>query len=199
MMGRLSREFFERETTEVAQDLLGRVLVRVLDGQRIAGRIVETEAYMGFDDAASHAFRGRTTRNTIMFGPVGMSYVYFTYGAHWLINVIAKAPGEEYGAAVLIRALEPLEGLELMAARRVGRAAKDWTNGPAKLTQAMGIDGTLNHIDLTAPDSAVFFEEGQPIPADQIQTGPRIGITAPEPWRTMPWRYWVAGNSYVSK
>jgi DNA-3-methyladenine glycosylase len=135
-----------------------------------------------------------------MFGPVGVSYVYFTYGMHWLLNVIAKPPGADYGAAVLLRALEPLEGLEIVAARRVGRPPREWTSGPARLTAAFGIDGSHNQSDMTAPDSPLFFEEGDPVADEAVRTGARVGIGGvPEPWRSMPWRFWLAGNPYVSR
>jgi DNA-3-methyladenine glycosylase len=132
-MSRLNKAFFERDTVEVAQDLLGRILVRTLDGKRLAGRIVETEAYSGFDDAASHAYGRMTPRSAVMFGEAGISYMYFIYGKYWMLNVIAKPRGVDYPAAILIRAVEPVEGLEIMAVRRIGRAMREWTNGPARL------------------------------------------------------------------
>lgn len=199
MSRRLDRSFFARDTVTVARDLLGRVLVHEAEGRRVAGRIVETEAYTGRDDMASHAHRGKTPRNAVMFGPVGVSYVYFIYGMYWLLNVVARPAGADYPAAVLLRALEPLEGLEWMAARRPGRPQREWTSGPGRLTVALGIDGSLNGVDMTAPDSPLFFEEGQPVPGEQVQSGARIGVNVPEPWKSKPWRFWVAGNPYVSR
>lgn len=199
-MSRLERDFFARDTVSVARDLLGRHLVRVLGGERISGRIVETEAYTGPDDQASHGRHGRTARNALMFGPVGVSYVYFTYGMHWLLNVVARPEGEDYPAAVLLRAIEPLTGLEAIATRRDGRPPHEWTSGPAKLTRALAIDGTLSGMDLTAPGGPLFFEAGEPIPGSVVQSGPRVGLgKTPEPWLSMPWRFFVADNPYVSR
>jgi DNA-3-methyladenine glycosylase len=199
-MSRLGRAFFARDTQVVARDLLGRHLVHVLDGERITGRIVETEAYTGFDDQASHGRHGETARNRPMFGQVGVSYVYFTYGMHWLLNVVARTEGAEHPAAVLLRAVEPLAGLDRIAARRDGRPPREWTNGPAKLTKAMGIDGALSGVDLTAPGSPLYFEQGQPVPDEAVQTGPRVGLgSTPEPWLSVPWRFYVADNPYVSR
>ncbi len=198
-MSRLERAFFARDTRTVARHLLGCLLVRELGGQRLVGRVVEVEAYTGWGDMASHGHRGRTPRNAVMFGEVGFSYVYFIYGKYWLLNVVAKPPGVDYPAAVLIRALEPLEGLEQMALRRAGRPQQEWTSGPGRLTLALAIDGTLNGVDMTAPDSPLYFEWGAPVPRGKIRSGPRIGVNVPEPWRSKPWRYWIEGNPYVSQ
>jgi DNA-3-methyladenine glycosylase len=200
MPNRLAYDFFARNTLTVARDLLGRLLVRELAGERLAGRIVEAEAYMGHDDAASHAHRGRTPRNAVMFGPPGITYVYFIYGAHWMLNIVAKPLDADYPAAVLIRALEPVEGLGTIARRRARRREREWASGPARLTMALAIDDALNHLDLTAPESLLYLETGRPIPDSQVQTGPRIGVAyASEPWRSMPWRFWVAGHPHVSR
>jgi len=200
MLTHLAYEFFARDALVVARDLLGRLLVRELDGVRLAGRIVEVEAYVGRDDAASHAHRGETPRNAVMFGPPGFTYVYFIYGVHWMLNIVAKPPDTDSPAAVLIRALESVEGLEMIAKRRTGRDEGEWTSGPARLTMALGIDGSLNGLDLTAPGSPLYLEAGSPIPDSQVQTGPRIGVAyASEPWRSMPWRFWEADNPHVSR
>jgi DNA-3-methyladenine glycosylase len=199
-MTRLFQSFFARDTVAVARSLLGQVLIHDSPKGRAAGRVVEAEAYTGWDDRASHGHRGRTPRNAVMFGPVGVSYVYFIYGRYWLLNIVAKPPGVEYPAAVLLRALEPLSGLELMATRRSGRPPKEWTSGPGRLTLALGIDGAHNRLDLTAPDSPLFFERGEPIRQEQIGSGPRVGLgTVPEPWKSRPWRFWIADNEYVSR
>ncbi len=198
-MSRLPHEFFARDTLAAARDLLGCLLVHEIDGQRVAGRIVEVEAYTGHDDLASHAARGKTPRNAVMFGPPGVSYIYLIYGMYRLLNVIARPDGVDYPAAILIRALEPVEGLQFMAACRTGRRRVEWTSGPGRLTMALAIDQTLNGIDLTAPGSPLFFEEGISVPGDQVQTGPRIGINVPEPWQGMPWRFWVRDNLFVSR
>lgn len=199
-MPALPPDFFAREAPEVACDLLGHRLVHESGGRRIAGRIVEAEGYTGWDDAASHASRGQTKRNAVMFGPPGHAYVYFIYGMYWLLNVAARPPGVDYGGAVLIRAIEPVEGLDLMAERRGGRPEREWTSGPARLTMALGIDGTLNGVDMTAAGSPLRIEHGEPAPEDAIACGPRIGLTTvPEPWRSKPWRFWVVGSSHVSR
>lgn len=200
-MSRLDRAFFERDTVEVTKDLLGRLLVRTIDGERVSGRIVETEAYSGFEDAASHAYGRMTPRNAVMFGEVGISYIYFIYGKYWMLNVIAKPRGVEYPAAILIRAVEPVEGLEIMAAQRSEREMREWTNGPARLVLALNIDPTLNGIDMTALDSPLHFEAGEPVPSTIIRTGARVGLgqKVPEPWKSHPWRFWVDGSPYISK
>jgi DNA-3-methyladenine glycosylase len=185
---RLSRQFFNRPTLQVAHDLLGSRLVRQQDGARLAGIITETEAYCGEEDLACHARAGRTDRTRVMYGPAGFAYIYFTYGMHWMLNFVTE--GEGVPAAVLIRAIEPAEGIELIAARRSGRPARDWTNGPAKLCQALGIDGRLNGTDLTDPEGCLFVEAGPPAPENLVETGPRVGIdSVPEPWQSVPWRF----------
>jgi len=193
-MARLDRAFFECDTVQVSRSLLGCMLVH----GPTAGRIVETEAYMGWNDEASHAFRRRTPRNAVMFGPAGVSYVYLIYGIHWLFNVVAKPRGVDYGAAVLIRALEPLAGLQYMAARRGGRPRHEWTNGPGRLTQALNLNGSHSGQDLTRPDNTLYLEQGEPVAQEQIMSGPRIGIRVGEPWQSIPWRFWIDGNRYVS-
>ncbi|NPV77878.1 MAG: DNA-3-methyladenine glycosylase [Anaerolineae bacterium] len=182
--------FYRRPALEVARALLGMRLVRELDGQRVSGRIIETEAYQGEEDLACHARAGRTARTAVMYGPPGRAYVYFTYGMHWCLNAVTGAEGEP--AAVLIRALEPLEGCDLIAARRAPQPRPLWLNGPAKICQAFGIDRRLNGADLTAPQDRLWIEADQPAPEIQIQTSPRIGIqNVPEPWRSIPWRVFL--------
>jgi DNA-3-methyladenine glycosylase len=192
-MPRLSRRFFARPTLAVARGLLGQRLVRIVAGQRLAGLITETEAYIGPDDRASHARAGRTPRAAIMFGPPGFAYVYFTYGLHWMLNVVTEAEG--FPAAVLIRALRPTEGLDAMRARRgrpPGRAPAGaaLTGGPARLAQALGVDGALNGADLCAPEAELFIERARPVPEAAVARGPRVGIArVPEPWRSRPWNF----------
>lgn len=199
-MPRLTHSFFARDTLTVARDLLGCILVRVLEGKRVAGRIVEVEAYVGEEDQACHGHRGRTPRNAVMFGPAGISYIYFIYGMYWLFNVVAKPSDlKDYPAAVLIRALEPVEGLDLMQARRIRRPQAEWTSGPGRLTMALEIDGSLNGIDLSAPGSPLFFEVGETIPDDRVLVGPRVGLKIPEPWQNKPWRFRIADSDYVSR
>jgi len=173
----------------VARDLLGKSLVRVLSGRRVSGIITETEAYDGMQDLACHARVGKTKRNAVMFGLAGHAYVYFTYGMHWCLNVVSGA--QDYPAAVLIRAIEPQEGLDIIAINRGKFARKNWTNGPAKLTQALQINQLQNGLDITRPDGNLWVESGLVLNENVVKTGPRIGIAnTPEPWRSIPWRFW---------
>jgi DNA-3-methyladenine glycosylase len=172
----------------VAQKLLGMTLVRMIAGQKISGSIIETEAYEGEEDLASHARSGRTARNGVMYGPPGRAYVYFTYGMHWCLNAVTGAEG--YPAAVLIRAITPLEGIQLIAQNRSGVAARNWTDGPAKLCRALSIDGTLNGAELCKDGSPLYIEEGEPAAQDKVIASPRVGIHyAPEPWLSKLWRF----------
>lgn len=191
--------FYAQPTLNAARQLLGARLVRILpDGTRLSGRIVETEAYAGLDDLASHGHSRRTPRNSIMYGPPGRAYIYFTYGNWWMPNVVTEPEG--FPAAVLLRAVEPLEGLDEMAARRPGRPPHEWTNGPAKLALALAIDKALNGFDLTTIENGLWIEPDQFVPDGLVRTGPRIGLgKTPEPWRSLPWRFWVGGNPFVSK
>ncbi|MGZ4115486.1 MAG: DNA-3-methyladenine glycosylase [Actinomycetota bacterium] len=190
---RLSRSFFARPSTEVAPDLLGRVLVRTLPtGARLAVRLVETEAYQE-DDAASHSFRGRTARTEVMFGPPGCLYVYFTYGMHFCMNVVTGANGE--GSAVLLRAAEPLGGLTEMRALRGVEDERALCSGPGKLCQALGVDRAENGDDLVR-GSALALHAGSPVAPDRVEVTPRIGIRhAAE----LPWRFVVRGDRFVSR
>ncbi|MCA9936067.1 MAG: DNA-3-methyladenine glycosylase [Ardenticatenaceae bacterium] len=201
---RLPQSFFARSAREVAAALLGKRLVRVINGRRLSGLIVETEAYCDTAerDLACHgdkANNGRpTSRTAVMFGPPGHAYIYFTYGIHWMFNVVTGAAGT--ANAVLIRALQPLEGIEEMVQRRNGRAHAQLTNGPAKLAQALAIDQSLNGANLCAPDGVIWVENAPDTPAAHIATGPRIGLgQTPEPWLSMPWRYWIKDNPFVSR
>ena len=180
----LPHEFYNRPTLTVARELLGARLVRVLDGIRLAGIIIETEAYVGEEDLGCHAKSGKTRRNAVMYGPSGHAYVYFTYGMHWMLNAVTEREG--FPAAVLMRAFEPVEGVEIISARRQGRD----TLGPAKLTQALGVDQALNGADLCDPVSGLWTEAGIPVDDGDVITGPRVGLyTVPEPWKSMPWRF----------
>ncbi|NOZ00152.1 MAG: DNA-3-methyladenine glycosylase [Chloroflexi bacterium] len=186
----LPREFYNRPTLTVARELLGAILVRVENGARVAGMIVETEAYVGESDLGCHAKAGRTPRTEVMYGPPGRAYVYFTYGMHWMLNAVTEAEG--FPAAVLIRAIQPVEGIEVIAARRGTQPRARWTDGPAKLTQALGIDRALNGADLCNPDAGLWIEAGKSIPGESVTIGPRVGLnTVPEPWKSKPWRFLV--------
>lgn len=187
---RLTREFFGLPTLQVARGLLGKRLVRVDNGLRLAGYIVEAEAYIGEADLGCHAKAGRTRRTQVMYSAPGHAYVYFTYGMHWMLNFVTEPAGSP--AAVLIRAIFPSEGVEQMAARRVGQPTEHWTDGPAKLCQAMGIDKQLNGSDACDPQTVLFVEEGVLVPDSSVTTGPRVGLySVPEPWKSVPWRFIV--------
>lgn len=188
---RLPRSFFAQPTITVARELLGKRLVRrEADGRRLAGTILEAEAYVGREDMGCHARSGRTARNAAMWGLPGRAYVYFTYGMHWLLNVVTEGDGEP--AAVLLRALGPREGLDVMRARCAGRSQASLTDGPAKLCQALGIDGALNGHDLCSPAAVLFVEDGPPVPDADVLSGPRVGLNrVPEPWKSIPWRFRV--------
>jgi DNA-3-methyladenine glycosylase len=186
----LDREFYRRDSRAVAPDLLGKVVVA---GER-RGRIVEVEAYCGPEDPAAHSYRGPTARNATMFGPPGHLYVYFTYGMHWCCNPVCGDDDE--GVAVLLRALEPLAGLEAMRAARGGVRDRDLCRGPARLCEALGITGTLDGADLVTGDRGVsIVDDGTPPPADPA-VGPRIGITR---GADSPWRWWVPDSPWVSR
>ncbi len=190
--------FYSRPALEVARALLGARLVRQPPcGERVSGRIVETEAYTGLDDLASHGRHRQTPRNAPMWGPPGRAYVYLSRGIHWMLNAVAEPEGQP--AAVLIRAVEPLEGLDFMATRRVGRHHLEWTSGPGRLAAAFDVTRALNSADLTAPHVGLWIETDVAIPDAQVRTGPRVGMgKTPEPWYSVPWRFWVAGNPHVS-
>ncbi|MEO6514021.1 MAG: DNA-3-methyladenine glycosylase [Candidatus Saccharimonadales bacterium] len=175
----------------VAPRLLGSLLVREVDGHRLVGRIVETEAYHQ-SDAASHSYKGKTPRTEVMFGPPGRLYVYFTYGMHYCCNVVTGPAGE--GSAVLIRALEPVEGEVFMAKNRQGVAVGQLTNGPAKLCQALDIDKTLNGHDLRIVP--LQLELLTPLLPEQIVQTTRIGISQA---KDVPWRFYEKNNTFVSK
>jgi DNA-3-methyladenine glycosylase len=195
-MTRLERDFYARDTLSVARDLLGQRLVRRCRDQELKGRIVEVEAYVGQEDAACHASVGRTARNAVMFGPPGYAYVYFIYGMHHCFNVVTEREG--LAAAVLVRALEPLEGIEAMRANRAGRQGVELTNGPAKLCYALEIDRDLNGADLVLGQE-VWIERGPAVDDGLVARGPRVGVRGDERALTVPWRLWVRDCGYVSR
>ena len=180
----LPREFYDRSTLLVARELLGARLNRALDGRRLAGIIIETEAYIGEEDMGCHAKAGKTKRTAVMYGLPGHAYVYFTYGMHWMLNTVTER--QDFPAAVLIRAIEPVDGVDIISTRRQGRD----TVGPAKLTQALGIDGALNGVDLCNSATGLWITAGLPVAEDDIISGPRVGLeNVPEPWKSKPWRF----------
>ena len=204
MVKRLEQAFFARPARQVAVDLLGKPLVRLVNGQRLSGIIVETEAYCdaAVPDLACHGDRanqGRPTpRTAVMFGPAGVAYVYFTYGMHWMFNVVTGQPDQ--ANAVLVRALEPVTGIEQMVVNRNGRSHIQLTNGPAKLAQALAIDKSFNGANLCGADGVIWLETAPAAPPGAIVSGPRIGMgKTPEPWFSVPWRYWLRDNPFVSK
>jgi len=187
-MNRLS--FLDDTAPSAARRLLGCYIKRHVDGQTITARIVETEAYDA-TDAASHSFKGETKRTKVMFGPAGYLYVYFTYGMHYCCNIVVGSEG--YGAAVLIRAVEPVEGKDYMEKRR-GKSGVQATNGPAKVCQAMNIDIADNGTDLI--NGAVQLVEQPEVEESKITTTSRIGISAA---KQTPWRFYITDNPYVSR
>jgi DNA-3-methyladenine glycosylase len=184
--------YYARPTLAVARDLLGSLLCRrEADGTFTVGRIVETEAYIGEDDPACHAAAGRTARTRVLYGPPGRAYVYFTYGMHYLFNVVTEPEGRP--AAVLVRALRPEAGLNRMEARRGGRNGGGMTQGPARLCEALGIDLDLNDTSLAGPVLTIR-EDGAPVSG--IAAGPRVGIRV---GTDRPWRFWIEGDAFVSR
>jgi len=193
---KLPRSFYLRPTLTVAKELLGKHIVTKASGHSMIGRIVEVEAYLGGKDPASHAYRGKTRRNEVMFLEGGHLYVYFTYGMHYCANVVTEEEG--IGHAVLLRAVEPVEGVEAMTRNRnAGNRGKNpvgITNGPAKLCQAMGIGRSENGTDLAG--DKIFITEGIDIPRSLIRSSPRIGVSKGV---RHPWRFYINNNAWVSR
>lgn len=191
----LSRTFYERDTIVVARELLGKVLVRRIEGADLIGRIVETEAYTGRDDPASHAYKGETMRNSVMFGQGGLAYVYFVYGQNFCLNVTTERIG--IPGAVLIRAIEPLQGLDAMTRNHclTSDDVRDITNGPGKLCKAMKITRELNGIDLTRRGVLQICESDLNY-LFKIRAASRVGVT--KAYRRL-WRFYADGNRFVSR
>ena len=185
----LPRSFYDRPVLSVARDLLGAVVVC----GEVAVRLSEVEAYAGGHDPASHAFRGKTARNEVMFGPAGHVYVYFTYGMHFCMNLVAGPDG--HASAVLLRAGEVVAGAETVAERRRGAVARDYARGPARLTTTLGVDRRLNGVDVTSTRSALHVRRGTPVPDDAVRWGPRVGVSSAQ---EVPWRCWVNDDPTVS-
>ncbi len=195
---KLPREFYTRPNVlRIARELLGKLLVvPARDGTRVSGIIVETEAYRGPQDRASHAYGGRRTNRTeTMYAIGGTAYVYFVYGMYNQFNVVTNV--EDVPHAALIRAVEPLEGLELARKRRHDQPDHNLTNGPGKLCIALGIDRRLDRADLTG--NRVWIEEGEPVARSKVASGPRVGIDYAEGWVDKPWRFCVKDNPFVSR
>jgi DNA-3-methyladenine glycosylase len=181
---RLSRGFYRRPALEVARDLIGRVLVHEQDGLRLSGRILETEAYQGFQDRASHASRGRTRRTEPMFWAGGHAYIYLVYGMHLCFNVVTGEEGNP--EAVLIRAIEPLDGIDWMTERAPRCRPVDLGRGPGRLARALGLSREDNRTDLCR--RGLHLEEGAGVPRRQIGAGPRVGVAYAGTWAAKPWR-----------
>lgn len=191
---KLPRAFYEQTTIDVAKQLLGKYLVRKHSQGDTIGRIVETEAYVGPQDLACHASKGRTARTEVMFGAAGHAYVYFIYGFYHMLNLVTEK--QDYPAAVLIRAVEPVAGIELMKSRRQLDKLRDLASGPGKLCQAFAIDRSLNGADLRG--GVLYVEDrGEPIP--KFNATPRIGVDYAGKWKDKPYRFLVRGNEFVSK
>ncbi|OFI06163.1 putative 3-methyladenine DNA glycosylase [Clostridium acetireducens DSM 10703] len=199
---KLTREFYNRDTLLVAKELLGKVLVHNINGKLISGKIVETEAYMGFYDKAAHAYGGkRTPRVEVMYGKPGISYVYFVYGMHYCFNVVTREEG--IAQAVLIRALEPIYGLDSMAKNRFNKninelsnsKIKNLTNGPAKLCKALKIDKSLNKEDLCGDTLYIECMDNEKF---NIKASKRIGIDYAEEAKDYMWRFYIEDNKFVS-
>ncbi|MBA3344923.1 MAG: DNA-3-methyladenine glycosylase [Gemmatimonadales bacterium] len=189
----MSLTFFDRPAEIVARELLGTLVVSSVDGETTAGRVVETEAYLGYDDPASHGYRHRRNqRNAALFGPPGTWYVYLSYGIHWCANLVCEAEGK--AAAVLLRALEPVEGLDVMRRRRRVAADRDLCSGPGRLCQALGITRSLDGLPMPQSPVVVVFRQADGAPLSVAET-PRIGITKAAKW---PLRFVIAGSPWAS-
>jgi DNA-3-methyladenine glycosylase len=188
-MGKLKRDFYSAPTLILAREILGKYLTHRTKDGFLSGRIVETEAYIGSDDQASHARFGYTPRSRLMFGPPGYAYIYFIYGMYHCLNVVTEQPGMP--AAVLIRALEPVDGLEIMMRRRGRRS--DLTNGPGRLCRALGIDGSLNGIDLCGDELYIEDRGGK---MREIISSPRVGVSG---GKGKHWRFYIKGNRWISR
>ncbi len=188
----LPRSFYARDTKIVAKELLGKFLVRILFQEKLVGKIVETEAYYGVGDPASHSFRGKTKRSSVMWEKPGTAYVYFTYGMHFLLNVVTEK--ENIPGAVLIRAVEPVEGIEIMKRNRKKGRLRELTRGPARLTQAFAIDGTFNRYDLTKGNT-LFIAKGEEKRNFEIECTSRKGI---KKGLDKKLRFFIKDNPFVS-
>jgi DNA-3-methyladenine glycosylase len=190
----LAREVLARPVLDVAPDLLGCHLT----AGGVTVRLTEVEAYAGAGDPGSHAYRGRTPRTDVMFGPPGHLYVYFTYGMHWCANLVTGV--EDSASAVLLRAGEVVDGHDIAAARRAGIRERDWARGPARLASALGLGPEHNGVDVFAPGDGLRLDDpGEPPVADRIRTGPRVGVSGPGgDGDAYPWRFWIEGEPSVS-
>jgi DNA-3-methyladenine glycosylase len=195
---KLPRDFYTRpNVVAVARELLGKLLVvPTVNGKRVSGKIVEVEAYRGPQDRAAHSYGGRRTKRTeTMYGIGGTAYVFFVYGMYYQFNVVTNVADSPH--AVLIRAVEPVEGIELMRKRRRNQPDHNLTNGPGKLCIALDIDRRLDGDDLLG--NKVWLEEDAKVPRSRIMSGARIGIDYAAEWKDKPWRFWIKDNPFVSR
>ena len=191
---KLLRSFYEQNTVHVAKQLVGKYLVRKHAQGLTVGKIVETEAYIGPHDLACHAAKGRTARTEVMFGSAGHAYVYFVYGVHYMLNLVTEAA--DHPAAVLIRALEPIDGIELMEQRRGTLNRRSLCSGPGKLCQAFAIDRSLNGADVCG-DIIYIEDRGHPMP--KLLARPRVGVDYAGKWKDKPFRFLMRGNEFISR
>lgn len=194
---RLPRTFFARDTHVVARALLGKLVVRQIKDVTVSGRIVEVESYVGEHDAASHAARGRTPRTEVMFGPAGYAYVYFIYGMYHCFNIVTDSPG--FAAAVLVRALEPVSGLEQMQQWRHTADPQRLTSGPGRLCQALAIDRSFSGEDLVRSQELWIADDGQRLRRKEIMATTRVGVAYAGADALLPWRYYINSSPFVSK
>lgn len=194
---KLLREFYARDTHIVARELLGKRLVRLFRGRRLSGIITEVEAYTGEDDRASHASPGPTARNAPMYGPPGFTYVYLIYGVHHCLNLVTERDG--FPAAILIRAIEPQEGLTIIEAHRGPQQPRyNLTRGPGRVCQALSIDRDLNNYDLCGENPPLWLEDAPALAGEHIANSPRIGVRGDRHAVEARWRYFIRGNPWVS-
>lgn len=189
----LPRNFFDAPVETVAPRLLGSVLVHTTDEGTVAARLTEVEAYAGPRDPASHAYRGQTDRNAVMFGPPGHAYVYFTYGMHYCVNLVCGPPGMASG--ILLRAGEIIAGEDLAVARRPRSSLRDLARGPARLCNALAIARPENGLDVCDPDGPLRVLPGDPVDPAAVRNGPRVGVSTA---KDTPWRFWIDGDRNVS-
>jgi DNA-3-methyladenine glycosylase len=190
----LSPRFFAHDTIEVARNLIGKIIIRIIDGQKLMARIVETEAYPGAIDPASHSYQGKKKSNASLFGPVGHAYVYFTYGMHYCLNFVARSADQPAGGA-LIRSIEPITGIEIMQHYRHMHKLSTLTNGPGKLTQALHINKSFDGIDITKKGS-LYVIDAPRVSDDKIAIVKRVGISNA---KEKLWRFYEKGNTFISK
>lgn len=195
-MRKLPREFYERDTLAVAPDLLGKLLVHESETGKTVGKIVEVEAYIGPEDKAAHSYRGlKSTPTQIMFGPAGFIYIYLIYGMYYCLNIVTHKIN--FPEVVLVRALEPIEGIELMKVRRHETKLKNLCRGPGKLCQAM--DLTRRHYGMDLCGDTIYLLEDESTPPIEIETSPRINIDYAGEYKDKPWRFFIKDNAFVSK